>query len=325
MAADIRPTQAIPAFQPRRLTHANFFVENMERSMDFYKDIIGLGESYRRVKSRGGFLTNGNTHHDLGVMEYSERLGGKRAKRFIGFYHVAFEMESDRELHGWYERASAAGANFYFLGDHGNTHSIYLLDPDGNQVEVYTDTLKEWWTLKTGYIPTIQSSWKPDDTSASTEPKYHAEPEIQTSPHSLFHPRRTTRASFVLARYEEGLAFYRDLIGLTLIAGGAEASFAAFAGNTGDHCLTIWRPAPTRPLGFHHVSLEVGTVDDLRASAMAARARTDIRIVREIDHPARYAVLIEDIDGFLIQLYADRAGSSIDWNSIDPEVAFFLA
>ena len=51
---------------PRRLTHANLFVADMERSMDFYMSVIGLDESYRRVNLRAGFLTNGNSHHDIG-------------------------------------------------------------------------------------------------------------------------------------------------------------------------------------------------------------------------------------------------------------------
>jgi len=317
-------TDAEP-WHPRRLTHANLFVESMERSMDFYKEVVGLGESYRRVKSRGGFLTNGNTHHDLGVMEYSERLGGKRAKRFIGFYHIAFEMEHDLALHHWYRRAVAQGADFYFLGDHGNTHSVYLTDPDGNQVEVYADTLREWWTLKTGYMPTIQSGWTPDGTAATAEPKYHANPEIRFPETGIFRPRRTTRATLVLQRFERGVAFYRDVIGLVPIAGGTDAAFTAFVGSTGEHCLTLWRVAEDRPVGFHHVSLEVESAEDLRRSRARLLAETEIPIAAEAEHPARSALLIADLDGFLIQLYADTPGlPSPDLAALDPRTAFLL-
>lgn len=309
---------------PRRLTHANLFVENMERSMDFYKDVVGLGESYRRVKSRGGFLTNGNTHHDLGVMEYSERLGGKRAKKFIGFYHFAFEMESDWHLHEWYANAVARNANFFFLGDHGNTHSVYLIDPDGNQVEVYTDTLKEWWKLKTGYMPTIQSEWKPQGGVPSREPQYHAQPAITFPPHGLFRPRRSTRATIVLGRYEQGLAFYRDIVGLTPVAGGADREFTAFAGTTGEVCLMAWRTGASRPVGYHHVSMEADGEAGLRESAARLHATTPWRVAREVEVPGRYALYIEDPDGFLLQLYADRPGERVDLDALDPEAAFLI-
>lgn len=317
-------TPAASPFRPRRLTHANLFVENMERSMDFYKEIIGLGESYRRVKSRGGFLTNGNTHHDLGVMEYSERLGGKRARKFIGFYHVAFEMENDRDLHGWYRNAVERDANFFFLGDHGNTHSIYLWDPDGNQIEVYADTLKEWWKLKTGYMPTIQSAWRPEGDAPSTEPRYHAEPVITFPPHGIFRPRRTTRATIVMANYERGVAFYRDIVGLTPVAGGAERAFTAFAGTTGEVALMLWRAGANRPPGYHHVSLEAVSTEDLRRSRDRLLSDTATPVAREIDHPQRYALFIEDLDGFLVQLYADRGTGPLDLDTLEPDIAFHL-
>jgi catechol 2,3-dioxygenase len=311
------------ACNPRRLTHVNLFVENMERSMDFYKDVVGLGESYRRIKSRGGFLTNGNTHHDIGVMEYSERLGGKNAKRFIGFYHVAFEMENDWALRHWYVRAVDAKANFFFLGDHGNTHSIYLFDPDGNQIEVYSDTLKEWWKLKTGYMPTTGSQWRPDSGEPSTERNYHENPTIAFPPHGIFHPRRTTRATIVLRNYSAGVAFYRDLVGLTPVAGGEDMAFTAFAGTTGAICLMLWRASPTRPPGYHHVSLEVGDRADLLASKTRLVDETGRAVVQTLDHNGRLAVYIEDLDGFLIQLYADD-NADIDWNTLDPDIAFLL-
>ena len=67
--------------RPRRLTHANLFVADMERSMDFYRSVIGLDESYRRTNLRAGFLTNGNSHHDIAVMEYGRLYAGKRDRR----------------------------------------------------------------------------------------------------------------------------------------------------------------------------------------------------------------------------------------------------
>jgi len=309
---------------PRRMTHANFFVENMERAMDFYKDVIGIGESYRRVKSRGGFLTNGSSHHDLGVMEYSERLGGKRAKKFIGFYHVAFEMESDWHLHEWYRNAVERKANFFFLGDHGNTHSVYMFDPDGNQVEVYTDTLKEWWKLKTGFMPTIQSAWKPEGGTPTREPKYHLQPQLSFPAHGYFKPKFTTRATIVLSKFEEGVAFYRDIVGLSPVAGGIDKAFVAFAGTTGKICLLLWSVSESRPPGFHHFSMEMSSDADLREATARFVAGSTVGIKREIDHPARHVLYIEDLDGFELQLYADRDGHPVDLDALDADTAFLL-
>ena len=53
-------------FQPRRLAHVNLYVADLERSMDFYTRVIGIEEVYRTPLGGGGFVSNGNTHHDVG-------------------------------------------------------------------------------------------------------------------------------------------------------------------------------------------------------------------------------------------------------------------
>ena len=37
-------------------------------------------------------------------------------------------------------RGGVVGSN-----DHGNTHSLYILDPDGNEIELYIDVQPETW------------------------------------------------------------------------------------------------------------------------------------------------------------------------------------
>ena len=56
-------------FRPRRLGHANLYVSELERSMAFYNQVVGLEEVVREPAIHAGFLSNGNTHHDIGMVE----------------------------------------------------------------------------------------------------------------------------------------------------------------------------------------------------------------------------------------------------------------
>ncbi|MCX7152855.1 MAG: VOC family protein, partial [Proteobacteria bacterium] len=118
--------------------------------------------------------------------------------------------------------------------------------------------------------------------------------------------------------------FYRDIVGLTPVAGGIDKPFVALAGTTGVICLMLWRVAESRPVGFHHFSMEMASEAALRESKARLLAETGVKIVREIEHPGRYALFIEDLDGFELQLYAERDGRAVNLDTLDPDTAFLL-
>ena len=64
-------------FSPRRLAHANIFVGQLERSLAFYHDVCGIEIVGTELGIRAGFLSNGNSHHDVGCVEIAsaERVG----------------------------------------------------------------------------------------------------------------------------------------------------------------------------------------------------------------------------------------------------------
>ena len=312
--------------RPRRLTHANLFVADMERSMDFYQSVIGLGESYRRVNIGAGFLTNGNSHHDIAVMEFGRVYAGKRDPgRTIGLNHLAFEMENGLELDRWYRSAVAAGADIHRTVDHGNTHSCYMHDPDGNQIEVYYDTIKEWWHLKTGVMTTPLDDWVPGEGEPSTEPKYLRDPDIGRREDSPLHPVKTTHAVLVAGDFEACLDFYTGIVGLAPLNGGRGERCCVLAGGLGTPCLALFRAAQGLDPGFHHVALSAWSVEELMDSR-ARLAEAGIAIEAETDHPSRYALCVRDPDGFRVQVYADRpGGAAVEWTAEDAARSVYLA
>jgi catechol-2,3-dioxygenase len=58
----------------------------------------------------------------------------------VGLYHFGLKIgDSDDELREALAVLQSAGANVIGASDHGMTHSLYIADPDGNEIELYVD------------------------------------------------------------------------------------------------------------------------------------------------------------------------------------------
>jgi len=283
-------------WRPRRLGHANLYVSDLDRAMDFYKAIVGLEESYRRPAVKAGFLSNGNTHHDIGMVETSSSLcrSGK-----VGLNHLAFEMETEADLVEGYRTAIAAGHVFPRTIDHDITRSIYGTDPDGNAVEMYADTTKEWRTRRSGTITKPTPAWTPGEPEPSRERLYHETPEISRVDTAVFHPRRILQATLVTKDFDRMLTFYTDVLGLSWLEQTPEG--AVLSGACGERDLVLLRPHAGIEPGLHHLKFEVESIDDLARSEKRARA---LGLSIERAAPSREGVVIRDRDGFRLQFYA---------------------
>src|SRR5262249_38046780 len=132
------------------------FISNVDRSVAFYNNICGLEKVRLEPGIRAGFLSNGNTHHDIGLVEVStEPTIGRdghvqpssgRGKQ-PGINHFGFEMENEADLVRSYERARKAGIKIHATTDHLISRSVYIFDPDGILLEFYADSVEDWRTI----------------------------------------------------------------------------------------------------------------------------------------------------------------------------------
>jgi catechol-2,3-dioxygenase len=61
-------------------------------------------------------------------------------------YHFGLKVgTTDDELREALRALVDAGANVIGTADHGVTHSLYITDPDGNEIELYIDVQPEAW------------------------------------------------------------------------------------------------------------------------------------------------------------------------------------
>ena len=133
------------AIDPRvDIGHVHLKVSDMERSLGFYRDVLGF-EVVQRMGEGAVFLSAGGYHHHLGLNTWESRGGAPPPRGSTGLYHVAIRYPDRRSLADALLRLRGAGVPLEGAADHGVSEALYLQDPDGNGVELYWDRPREIW------------------------------------------------------------------------------------------------------------------------------------------------------------------------------------
>jgi catechol 2,3-dioxygenase len=120
----------------RELGHLVLYVHDVGRSARFYRDVLG----WRQIMPEPGAepvgvaaFSSGRTHHELLLIEVGAEAAPIPRGRRVGMYHFGLNVgESDDDLRQMV--TPIVGAS-----DHTVTHSLYIEDPDGNEIELYVD------------------------------------------------------------------------------------------------------------------------------------------------------------------------------------------
>lgn len=145
--------QPVPALG---VNHLVLNVRDIEKSHKFYTECLGwqqIGELGPHIPMEMRFYANRpGSHHDVALVQMKEPetappvedwglIGGK-GHNAINHYAVAYRKEDFvRQL----EFMKAKGVEFKVRGDHGMTHSCYVVDPDGNGIEILYELPREIW------------------------------------------------------------------------------------------------------------------------------------------------------------------------------------
>jgi len=127
------------------LGHVVFYVSDLERSLGFYRDLLGFKEVGRVFGGSAAALTSGRTHHELLLIEVGPAPRPSSERR-LGLYHIGIKIgDSLDELRAAKRELDTAGVAVTGMSDHTVSQSLYLADPDGNEVELYVDADPSLW------------------------------------------------------------------------------------------------------------------------------------------------------------------------------------
>jgi catechol-2,3-dioxygenase len=130
----------------KELGHIVLYVRNVERSRHFYRDVLG----WQEIKQDSGWpiaaFSSGRTHHELLLIEVGPEATPIPAGRRVGMYHFGLKVgDSDDDLRQVLKTLQANDVKIVGASDHGVTHSLYIDDPDGNEIELFIDVQPATW------------------------------------------------------------------------------------------------------------------------------------------------------------------------------------
>jgi catechol 2,3-dioxygenase len=124
--------------------HVHLKVADIERSLGFYRDVLGF-ELQERFGDEAAFVSAGGYHHHIGLNTWQSKGGSPPPPGSTGLFHLAIRYPSRRSLADALRRIGEAGLALEGASDHGVSEALYLSDPDGNGVELYRDRPREEW------------------------------------------------------------------------------------------------------------------------------------------------------------------------------------
>jgi catechol 2,3-dioxygenase len=140
--------------RPVGIGHVVLKVRDLDRALAFYRDLLGFRVSSEMSNVMIFLTATGESHHDLALLRVGDSAPSP-APNSVGLYHVAIQLanwEAVKHAHGVLtERGLVKGT-----ADHGVTKSLYTMDPDGNEIELYCDAPREEWEGRVDDVMTVR-------------------------------------------------------------------------------------------------------------------------------------------------------------------------
>jgi catechol 2,3-dioxygenase len=137
-----------------RLGHVHLRTADIDRIRAFYVDVLGFDviAEARDVPGWGTtgdvmFLSAGGYHHHLGFNTWKSKDGKPMPDGFTGLHHVAIAYPTRKGLADAYRRLKAIDWPIRQAESYSTHDAIYIIDPDGNTLELMWDKPPEQWAM----------------------------------------------------------------------------------------------------------------------------------------------------------------------------------
>lgn len=138
---------------PMRVGQVSLVVRDLALVSGFYRDVLGLSV-IETAPGRAGLGAGG---HVLLVLEERPSAPFER-QGTAGLFHTAFLMPTRKDLARWLVHVARNRVRLTGFADHAVSEAVYLDDPEGNGIEVYSDRAPDLWR------------WDGDAVTMTTDP-----------------------------------------------------------------------------------------------------------------------------------------------------------
>jgi catechol 2,3-dioxygenase len=239
-------------------------VTDADRALRFYRDYVGLTP----LPSDGGAIRLGAGGRELVVLQ----PGAEQpvVPRTSGLYHLALLVPDRRELARVIGRLGRLRWEQYPT-DHVMTKANYLWDPDGNGIEIYTESPEDGTMgFGNGTFVAYDKDGKPrsgrDPIDLEELFSHLREDDSLDAP--MPDGTKMGHVHLHVADVDDALRFYHDLVGFDVMGHVPGVGFISAGGYHHHLGLNEWaghgaRPAPAGAAGMRRFTVELPTKRDL--------------------------------------------------------------
>lgn len=279
-----------------QIGHAHLQVADLERALKFYQELVGFKTISRGNETAMLSATGQLPAHII----LSARTDAKlKPPHTTGLFHNAIRFPNRRELARVFRRLIEHGWPFQGFADHMVSEALYLADPDGNGVELYTDRPRERWRRRNGMVEMATDPLDVDDLLHEVENDstpwngVHAETDIG---HIHLHVSDLQKAE----------AFYCGVLGFEVTQRSYPGALFIAAGGYHHHLgLNIWAgkgapPPPPEAVGLREFSImiaDAATLEVLKMRLQSAKI--------SFEEKSAAAIATRDHDGNRLKIFLE--------------------
>jgi catechol 2,3-dioxygenase len=215
--------------------------------LSFYEQDFGL----KVVRSDGDYaaLATSSTAQPILILHHETKASNPPSNA-TGLYHYALLVPDRRSLAQTYLTLGGKGVVFDGYADHQVSEALYLDDPEGNGIEIYSDRPRSEWKFDEGGVEMATQPLDLDSLVKELPREQGGESK------AIAEGTKVGHVHLKVSDLQASIAFYRDALGLELMRYWGSAAFLSAGGYHHHVGLNTWESLGGPRMGRTWIGLE---------------------------------------------------------------------